>query len=209
MNAATETAPAPKLLKARMRHTRLLIMLFVPWVLFTDTMHSEADILHEVLEWAGHFLVIAGVLGRVFCSVYIAGRKNDVLTCDGPYSIVRNPLYVFSFLAVVGIGLQSATFSLAALLVVIWFVYYPKVIAREEAFLLNKFGDPYRNYLATVPRWWPKFSLWKSPEEITVRPSLVLKTMLDASLFFLAFPMFELLDYLHQSGHLPVLLHLP
>lgn len=210
MTALTESTPArPKLLKARMRHTRYFIALMVPWVLLTDTIYPDESMLHEGMEWFGHLLVIMGVFGRVYCSAYIGGRKNDVLAAVGPYSVVRNPLYVFSFLAVAGMGLQSATFSLSILLVATFLLYYRGVIAREEAFLAYTFGEDYRAYMRRVPRWIPKFSLWQAPVELHTRPAFMLRTLRDALLFFLAFPLFELLSHLHDTGALPVLMRLP
>lgn len=205
---AASSAPAPKLLKARMRHTYWFMTLSVLTLLFCETGWPEDGLVHEPLEWLGYVLVIFGVLGRVYSSVYIGGRKNDEVVQDGPFSVVRNPLYVFSFIAVIGIGLQTATFAIPALLAAIFIFYYPFVVAREEAFLLHKFGQPYEEYTKLVPRWIPNFSLWRQPEEINSRPKFVLKTLLDAAVFFIAFPALELLSHLHQSGVLPVLVYL-
>ena len=60
-----------------------------------------------------------------------------------------------------------------------------------------------------MPRWIPDFRRWRSPAEILVRPRFLLVTMRDSALFFVAFPMLELLDWLHAAGYLPVLLRLP
>lgn len=199
---------SPRLLKKRMFHTRALIALLVPYLLLTDTIYPDGSWMHAGLEWIGYALVIIGAFGRVWCSAYIGGRKNDVLTFHGPYSVVRNPLYVFSFLAVLGIGLQSATFTLTIALIVIFLLYYPGVVAREEAFLLHRFGQAYRDYMARVPRWLPRFSLWESPVEISTRPVFILRTMRDAALFFLPFPLFALQSNLHDTGVMPLLLRL-
>ena len=44
---------------------------------------------------AGMILVGIASLGRMWCSLYIAGYKDDKLVTDGPYSLCRNPLYFF------------------------------------------------------------------------------------------------------------------
>jgi hypothetical protein len=105
--------------------------------------------------------------------------------------------------------LVSASLTLTMLLVGLFILYYPQVVRREETALQARFGDDYRRYLARVPRWIPDFSLWRSPAAIEVRLRFVWRTLWDSAVFFLAFPVFELLDYLHEGGLLPVLLYLP
>ena len=195
-----ETTATPRLLKSRMRHTRLFALLLIPILVFSLGMIDDESPIHELMEWTGYFLIILCVFGRAYCSAFIGGIKNETVMRDGPFSIVRNPLYVFSFLGVVGIGLQSGMISVLVLMIVIFMLYYPVVVAKEEAFLLHRFGDQYRGYMTEVPRWWPKWSLWREPEEMTTRPFFIRHTMMDAIPFFLALPIFELLEALHAQG---------
>lgn len=201
--------PVLPLLKARIRHTRFFVFAMLPIVIFSLGMLAENGPAHEIMELAGHVLVILCVLGRSYCSAYIGGRKNDEVICEGPFSIVRNPLYVFSFIGIAGIGLQSGMVTLPVLLLLVFALYYPKVVAREEAFLLHKFGDVYRDYMQKTPRWWPRWENWIEPEYISTQPRLLRESMRDAAMFFVAFPIFELLDALHANGLLPVYLLLP
>src|SRR5690606_6629648 len=123
--------------------------------------------------------------------------------------VVRNPLYVFSFLGLAGIGLQSGSVTVLFLLVTAFVLYYREVVSREEAFLEDKFGAAYRSYKEQVPRWWPKLSLWTEPSEIVTRPYFIRHTMLDAVVFFLPLPLMELLEILHQNEIIPTLMRLP
>jgi hypothetical protein len=145
----------------------------------------------------------------VYCSLFIGGRKNDLVVRDGPFSVVRNPLYVFSFLAVVGIGLQSGMVTMLVLLVGGFLLYYPFVVRKEEAFLSHKFGEPYAEYMREVPRWLPNFELWREPDTMEVKLKFVLKTALDAAVFFLPLPLFQVLHLLQVTHTIPVWLVLP
>lgn len=209
--AESSELPAPilPLLKARIRHTRIFVFVTLPFVFFSLGMLAEDGAAHAIMEWTGHVLVILCVLGRGYCSAYIGGRKNDQLIIEGPFSIVRNPLYVFSFIGITGIGLQSGMVTLPIVLIIGFMLYYPKVVAREEAFLLHKFGDAYRNYTLSTPRWLPRWRNWVEPEFIRTQPRLLRETLRDASLFFVAFPIFELLDMLRDHGIIPVYFVLP
>jgi len=40
-------------------------------------------------------------------------------------------------------------------------LYYERIIMAEEAFLKQKFGKPYENYLRRTPAFLPNFWLWK------------------------------------------------
>ncbi len=197
------------LLKSRMRHTRIATVLILAMLAFVQSWWIDVAWVHQNLEWAGYVLVILCVLGRSWCSVYIGGRKNKELVTDGPYSVVRSPLYVFSFLGVVGIGLMSGAATIAVLLAVIFALYYRTVVRREETHLTAIYGETFARYRARVPRWMPDFSLWRSRGEVMAQPAFVLRTMRDSSMFFLAFPLFEAIEHFQSTGLLPVFLRLP
>ena len=199
----------PKLLKARQLHSRIFAVLAVLLVLFTQPLIHPGTLPRQIMLWLGYTLVIVGAFGRIYCSAFIGGRKNDVVVRDGPFSVVRNPLYVFSFLAVLGIGLESGMFVLVGLLCGAFMLYYPIVVAKEEAFLKNKFGEPYETYMREVPRWWPKLKLWNEPEQYDAKPKFIRKTAMDAAIFFLPLPCFIFITMMHAFHTLPVLFTLP
>jgi hypothetical protein len=91
-------------------------------------------------------------------------------------------------------------------------VVFRHVAKREERDLLRLFGAEFERYCAEVPRFFPKLSAmasWRVTDEpITVSPRVLLRTFIDASVFLLAFPAAELLDYLHATGKVAVLLQL-
>lgn len=200
MTAAT---PTVSLLKARQRHSRWFAVALIPLVIFSIGKLQDDGWMEEMLEWTGFFFTVACVLGRTYCSAFIGGIKNERVVRQGPFSVVRNPLYVFSFLGVFGIGLQSGRLSILLLLVGSFMFYYRKVVAREEGFLLNKFGDAYAQYTKEVPRWIPKLSLWNEPAEVIVRPYFIRHTMMDALAFFIPWPCFEVLQLLQMHGYIP------
>ena len=198
----------PTLLKARQRHSRIFAVALVAILFVSKPMFAAGNFPRECLLWLGYALVIVGTFGRVYCSAFIGGRKNDEVVRSGPFSVVRNPLYVFSFIAVVGIGLQSGMLLLTAVLVASFILYYPLVVAKEEAFLEHKFGEPYAKYKQEVPRWFPNLKLWNEPEQVDAKPKFIRHTMLDAAIFFLPLPCFAIINSLQFHGILPVWLTL-
>jgi protein-S-isoprenylcysteine O-methyltransferase Ste14 len=203
------SAPSARLIRHRSGHVRLLLLALLPPLTLTQAVWSEAGVVHAALGWLGYVAVVACVLGRAWCSVYIAGRKGRDLVDHGPYSVVRNPLYAFSLVGLTGIGLQTGTLTWAALLLLGGGLYYKAVVRREEGCLFEAFPSEYRRYLTATPRWLPDTSLWRDVEEVTIRPALVARTLLDGTAFFAAFPLLEALGHAHAAGLLPALLSLP
>lgn len=165
--------------------------------------------IEDYLEWVGYFLLIACVLGRSLCAVHIGGRKKHELVVSGPYSVVRNPLYLFSFFGVAGIGAVSGMVSITLLLMLAFAGYYSVVVRREEAYLLARHGQDYARYGARTARWLPRFEQWSEPSEILLRPRHLATTMRDSAWFLVAFPAIELLEYFQEQDLLPVLIYLP
>lgn len=199
----------PTLLKERQLHSRIFAGLAILVLLVTRPESGRGIWYTHGMIWGGYMLVIIGALGRIYCSMFIGGRKNDVIVRDGPFSIVRNPLYVFSFLATAGIGMQSQMLTVVVALVVVFALYYARVVAREEAFLKHKFGEVYDAYMQEVPRWWPNFSLWSEPQQVEARPLFLRRTAMDAAIFFLPLPCFVIIGKLQAAQVLPVWLTLP
>ncbi len=164
---------------------------------------------HEHVELAGFVAMVVSIVGRAWCSLYIGGRKKAEIVDRGPYSITRNPLYLFSFLGAFGIGAQSGSLTIAFLFVAVALLVFSLTVRREEAFLEREFGETYLAYKARTPRFWPRFSLWRDEDQLTVRPSLFLLTIRDGLVFLLAIPLFELIDAGQAAHWLRVFAHLP
>lgn len=116
----------------------------------------------------GIVLAMTGAIGRLWCSGYISGNKNRRLVTDGPYSLCRNPLYFFSFVGAVGVGLTTETATIPLVLTLAFALYYPAVIRSEEARLAELHGDAFTAYRRTVPRFWPSLAHYREPERAEI-----------------------------------------
>jgi protein-S-isoprenylcysteine O-methyltransferase Ste14 len=186
------------------------IALWVLLLLFTESRwRVSAPHLYALIEKAGLALIAICILGRTWCTLYIGGHKKRELVTDGPYSVVRNPLYVFTSIGAAGIGAQSGSALVALLFAVASLATFHAVVRREEAFLVAAFPAEYAAYAARVPRFRPRLSAWREADELVVKPHLVRRTFLDACLFLLAVPLADLVDWLQGLGYLPILFYLP
>jgi protein-S-isoprenylcysteine O-methyltransferase Ste14 len=78
------------------------------------------------------------------------------LSTTGIYAYLRNPMYVGLGFLVAGIGIGLASDWTLVMLVVGAVAIHVGVVKREERYLEARFGQAYRNYKGTVPRYgWP------------------------------------------------------
>ncbi len=183
-----------------------MIALLACLLLFVST--AWIDGADHFIEAVGISLIGAAILGRLWCTLYIGGRKSDLVVSAGPYSIMRNPLYFFSAIGALGVGAQSGSIAVALFIGILCVLAFHVVIRREEGFLAGQFGADYQDYLARVPRFWPNMRLFRDDPMLTVHPKRLYATLMDGLVFFAALPAFEGAEYLQQTGLVPVLLHL-
>lgn len=164
---------------------------------------------HEGLEAIGIGLIALCVVGRAWCSLYIGGRKKAEIVDRGPYSISRNPLYVFSFMGAFGMGALTGSLTIALLFLLIAALVFRATVKREEAWLSEAFGAAYAAYMARTPRFWPDPSKWRDSETLEIRPVFFLRTLRDGAVMAFAYPLFESLEYFQDIGWLRVVLSLP
>ena len=191
--------------KYRIGISRIFVVALVLVIVFSGSAwENQEHFITSILFMIGCVLVGIATLGRLWCSLYIAGYKKDVLVTAGPYSMCRNPLYFFSLLGAVGVGFASETLTLPAVLFLIFTIYYPFVIRSEEAELRKLHGDRYKTYFETVPRFIPNLSKLQEPKEYVVRPVIYRKHMFDALWFVWLLGIMEIIESLHEINIIPI-----
>lgn len=81
------------------------------------------------------------------------GLPTRALVTTGVFAISRNPLYLGAACLLAGIALASNLPWALALLVPSLVACRSVLIAPEERYLAEKFGEDYRRYAAAVRRW--------------------------------------------------------
>jgi protein-S-isoprenylcysteine O-methyltransferase Ste14 len=155
---------------------------------------------------AGLVLTAAGALGRVWCALHIEGRKDDRLVREGPYSLVRHPLYACSFLGATGLALASRCAWLLVAVPALILAFYPLVVRNEEATLRRRHGDAWLAYRAAVPAVFPRSLRTRSPERLDVDARLVARAITHSLAFLLVYAGLQLVDRLKADHLIPILL---
>lgn len=125
-------------------------------------------LLHAQPSWEGFWSGLGLALGGQALRVWAIGYSGEptrgeqleapVLVTAGPYSYVRNPLYVGNLLNCLGV-LTAAFYPWDILRMVALFglaaVLYVFLGRHEEKFLAERFGTQYEDYQRRVPAWLP------------------------------------------------------
>ena len=85
----------------------------------------------------------------------INGQIADELNVTGIYSLLRHPLYLGNFFMWLGPVLFLRSVSAAIVFVLIYWLYYERIMFVEEQFLRRKFGDVYDKWSEKVSSFIP------------------------------------------------------
>ena len=149
----------------------------------------------EVLEHTGGLLLIVAALGRIWSFSYVGGRKNRELCREGPYSVMRNPLYFFSFVGICGVGLALQSLLLTVFAAVVFLTYYHFVIRVEDARLPGIFGPEFTEYCRETPRFWPRLNGLSHGSSFAIPPKLFLRNLTEVFWFLAAILVIEWIEW--------------
>jgi protein-S-isoprenylcysteine O-methyltransferase Ste14 len=158
---------------------------------------------------AALLLVTAAVLGRIWCSAFIAGRKDAQLVTEGPYALCRHPLYLLSLVGAVGLGLATRSLTLTLASTGLLGALLGVAARREELRLASLHGAAFVQYAAVTPGCWPRWRAWKMPASIELPPAIFWKAFLDGGSFVLLYLLVDAARALREVGVFPTLLALP
>jgi len=169
----------------------------------------DGGFVHESIEVIGIALITICVLGRTWCILSSGKSTNFEMIEDGPYSVVRHPMYVFSIVGAFGMGAQTGGVTAALVSGFVTWAVLSAMSEMEDERMVELFGARYFYYMMRVPAFKPDFSLYRSQRSLIVRPRRVAVALLDATIFFVSIPIMELFDHFHATGILPTLFFLP
>lgn len=195
--------------KVRITLARVFVLSLIVLTMITGSAwEGKLALAGSVFYFVGLFLATIAAAGRLWASLYIAGRKTRVLVTEGPYSICRNPLYLFNLLGAVGVALTSKTLLIAAIVFIGFVSYFPLVIRHEEKKLLLRHGADFEVYKSTTPRFWPDISRLCEPDVYLVKPIIFRNHLFSAGAFITLVGLMEFIRGMQSVSLLPTLFKL-
>jgi protein-S-isoprenylcysteine O-methyltransferase Ste14 len=142
--------------------------------------HARQKGMDEALSAIGMGIILFGFLFRISARGYKEEKSSNgnVLVKDGPYAVIRNPMYFGTF--TIGVGVIVMLLELWILLVfaIIFLIIYIPQMRREEKLLMGRFGEEYKEYCRRTPKYLPRPDyLLRINKYISLKPFWVRKEM--------------------------------
>ena len=131
-----------------------LLLIIFPTLFFRS---GKSIFYDEIAEVFGMAFILLGQLFRTSARGYKSEYSGEgtFLIQAGPYSLVRNPMYLGILLIGLGIVLMLFKWWVASVFLFIFILRYVLLIFKEEKKLLKIFPEEYPRYQLQVPRLLP------------------------------------------------------
>ena len=157
------------------KHRSYLPVILYPLATLVLILEFKQDIKLPELSWSIICLAVSllGLFVRVLVIGYTpkgtSGRNTaeqvaETVNTKGIYSVVRHPLYLGNFLMWFGIILYVNNIWFAISCILLFWLYYERIMFAEEQFLKGKFGDQYLKWSMTAPPFIPIFKRWQTAD---------------------------------------------
>lgn len=107
-----------------------------------------------VLFVPGVLLFAGGALGALWASSSFARAAAGAPATRGLYRVSRHPIYVFTWLALLGVCAAAASWLLL-LGALLWWLPMHQLVRAEERHCVQQLGAAYLQHLRRVPRYLP------------------------------------------------------
>ena len=170
LRAATRHGARAQTIESRLSRTLQALFytiascLIVAYIVFPGLISRSALHLPEWLRWVGVFLGFLCLPLLVWvhrsldlnCSFVLSIREDHTLVTCGPYSRIRHPMYAVWYVLHFSLFLMTANWLVGAYMVGVYTLPIALRMREEEAMLIQRFGDAYRDYMRRTGRLLPR-----------------------------------------------------
>ena len=190
--------------RKRVAILRISIILIIAFIIIDNNFSAfslNIDMNTSLLfSYIGFSLVVLGSFGRIWASLYLEGFKTTKLIKEGPYSMVRNPLYFFSLILFLGMCFAIKSIAVSSALLAVFILFHIPTILNEEKILLSTHDESYKAYYESTPRLLPnifKYKKTKSTDMIEIRIKRIIKRLWEVIGYLF---LFTLIDFFYFVG---------
>ncbi|HOH55785.1 MAG TPA: isoprenylcysteine carboxylmethyltransferase family protein [Paludibacteraceae bacterium] len=193
-----------------------LIIVAIGLAVFIEPYLNVIDIFalqYSTIQFIGLFISLIGLFIRAYAVGHTpantSGRNTkeqlaDELNTTGIYSTVRHPLYLGNFFMWLGAAILINNGWFVVAFILLYWIYYERIMFAEEQFLRRKFGSAYTDWADKTPAFIPNFGKY-IPSKYPFSWKKVLKKEKNGLLavFVLLF-VFHNINYSFQTGHISI-----
>lgn len=129
---------------------KLFTLLCIVFLIFTPLKWGQP------VFWIGTILVVLALVGLGKSLIDFKNTPFDQPVRRGMYTISRHPQIVMSSLVILGVTIAIGSWIAVITFVIARVFSHFGILAKEEV-CLKKYGEPYREYLQEVPRYFLLF----------------------------------------------------
>jgi protein-S-isoprenylcysteine O-methyltransferase Ste14 len=115
------------------------------------------------IRWTGALLCTASLLLLVWVhrtlgiqwSTTLKFKERHALITSGPYEFIRHPMYTSINFFFMGLSMISSFWPFLVLLIIMT-LFFIRIVEREEAMMVEQFGEEYRAYIKRTGRYLPR-----------------------------------------------------
>ncbi|EIJ39314.1 isoprenylcysteine carboxyl methyltransferase (ICMT) family protein [Galbibacter orientalis DSM 19592] len=119
------------------------------------------------------------------------GQIADELNTTGMYSLLRHPLYLGNFFMWFGIAMLTGNIWFTVAFVLLYWLYYERIMYAEESYLIKKFGTDYLRWSAITPAFIPNFKNYRKAKYPFCPKKVLKKEKNGFAAIFIVFWFFE------------------
>ena len=154
-----------------------LLLVYTALIVLITFADRHVDKWNRWTFWVGVGLIALSCWLRIWASGHLV--KNKVLTVTGPYAYVKNPLYIGTFLGMIGTAFLTMgdpndpvwytrhmnwlILGFAILAFIFYYIPYKK--KREGNRLHDIFGEDWDHYDRSVPDYFPKLTRYEKAQD--------------------------------------------
>jgi protein-S-isoprenylcysteine O-methyltransferase Ste14 len=102
--------------------------------------------------YIGLSFFVIGLTLMALATINFIGTPADQLITKGAYQFSRHPMYVATFFICLGAGTATGSWLFIFFSIIMAFCFYQEALI-EERYCLNRYGNAYREYMESTPRW--------------------------------------------------------
>jgi len=166
--------------------------------------HQRPVVLDGALNAFGMGLILFGFLFRISARGYKEEKSSNgnTLVKDGPYAIIRNPMYFGTFMIGMGVVMMLLEGWFFFLFSIIFLLIYIPQMKKEEKVLSKRFGQEYKEYCKSAHKYFPRLDyLLRIDKYVSLKPFWIKKEMVPLITTVIVVILIEIWEHTRLLGY--------